>query len=195
MSRKEEPRSNWSAVKTAVLDLNRDALLVLIRDLYDLSQSNKHFVDARLRLGQDPLSPYKKIVAECMGPDAVRNHPVQISKAKIAISEYRKAASDVLAEIDLTIHFVECGNQFTLDYGDMDGPFYDSLLGMYARAVEAVVKLPEPQQEPFRKRLWELTESSDGIGWGYHDGLCDEYYSAFRTEQPLVPMKPRRVKG
>jgi hypothetical protein len=179
MSRREEPKSNWLTVKTAIVDLDRDALLVLIRDLYDLSQSNKHFVHARLRLGKDPVSQYKKIIAECMCPDADRNHPVQISRAKKAISEYRKAASDVRGEIDLMIHFVECGNQFTLDYGDIDAQFYDSLLGMYARAVEAVLKLPESQQELFRKRLWELTESSDGIGWGYHDGLCDEYYSAF----------------
>jgi hypothetical protein len=53
---------------------------------------------------------------------------------------------------------------------------------MYAKAVEAVTGLPEPEAEPFRKRLWELTESSEGIGWGYHDGLCDEYYSAFPEE-------------
>jgi len=179
MARKEQPKSTWSAVKSTVLKLDRDALMALIRDLYDLSPSNRQYVDARLRLGQDSLIEYKQTVAECMYPDAERNRPVQISKAKKAISEYRKATHDVRGEIDLMIHFVECGNQFTLEYGDIDGPFYDSLLSMYGRAVETVVKLPESQQEPFRKRLLELTKSSDGIGWGYHDGLCDEYYSAF----------------
>jgi hypothetical protein len=77
------------------------------------------------------------------------------------------------------IYFVECGNEFTLEYGDIDAKFYDSLLSMFSRAVEAVVKLPESEQESFRKRLWELTESSNKIGWGYHDGLCEEYYRAF----------------
>ena len=50
---------------------------------------------------------------------------------------------------------------------------------MYERVVDSVVKLPREQQEPFKERLFKLTESSDGIGWGYHDGLCDIYYSAF----------------
>jgi len=80
------------------------------------------------------------------------------------------------------IYLVECGNQFTLEYGDISGPFYDALLSMYAKAVEGVAGLRESDAEPFRKKLWELTKSSDGIGWGYHDGLCDEYYSAFPEE-------------
>jgi hypothetical protein len=182
MSPPGQKKSNWSSVKAAVSELSPNELLSLLRDLYELSPTNKQFVDSRLRLGKDQVAPYKKIVAEYMYPNADENHPVQISKAKKAISEYRKAAGDTYGEIDLMIHFVECGNQFTLEYGDINGPFYDALVSMYAKAVEAVAGLPEPDAEPFRKRLWELTKSSDGIGWGYHDGLCDEYYSAFPEE-------------
>ena len=177
MSRQEQRRSSWSAVKAAISDLERDALVALVRDLYDLSPDNKHFVHARLGPRQDALAGYKKIVAECMYPDADRD--VQITNAKKAISEYRKAASDAAGEIDLMIYFVECGNRFTLEYGDIDERFYDALLSMYARSVEAVARLPGLEQKRFRQRLWELTKSSDGIGWGYHDGLCDKYYSAF----------------
>jgi hypothetical protein len=179
MSDKEQPKISWSAVKTAMADFDRDALMTLIRDLYDLSPSNKHFVHARLWLGQDPLAEYKKIVADCMYPDVYRNHPVQISKAKKAVSEYRRAASDIRGAIDLMIYFVECGTEFTVEYGDIDESFYDSLLNMFSRAVKAVEKLPESEQGSFRERLWELTESSNRIGWGYHDGLCEEYYRAF----------------
>jgi hypothetical protein len=179
MSDKEQLKTSWSAVKTAMENFHRDALMALIRDLYGLSPSNKHFVHARFGLGQDPLAEYKKIVSDCMYPDVYRNHPVQIAKAKKAVSEYRKAAGDIRGEIDLMIHFVERGNQFTLDYGDIDENFYDSLLSMYSRAVKAVIELPESEQESFRERLWELTESSNKIGWGYHDRLCEEYYRAF----------------
>jgi hypothetical protein len=179
MSDKEQPKTSWSGVKTALADFDRDALMALIRDLYGLSATNKHFVHARLGIGQDPLAEYKRIVSDCMYPDVYRNRPVQISRAKKAVSEYRRAASDIRGEIDLMIPFVECGNQFTLDYGDIDENFYDSLLSMYSGAVKAVVELPQSEQESFRERLRQLTESSNKIGWGYHDGLCEEYYRAF----------------
>ncbi|MBM4263908.1 MAG: hypothetical protein FJ145_21120 [Deltaproteobacteria bacterium] len=132
-----------------------------------------------MRIGSDHVAPHKKIVSDCMYPDVLRNHPVQISKAKKAISDYRKAAGDIHGEIDLMIHFVECGNRFTCDYGDINEPFYDALLNMYAKAVQAVAGLPEPAMAPFRNRLWKLTEASRGIGWGYHDDLCEAYYSVF----------------
>jgi hypothetical protein len=180
MSPAERKKSNWLSVKAALSQLKQDELLGLLRDLYEISPGNKQFMEARLRIGTDQIKPYKKIVGDCMYPDVYRNRPVQIAKAKKTISDYRKAApGDVFGAIDLMIFFVECGNRLTREFGDIDEPFYDALLSMYAKAVEAIVELPEPAAEPFRKRLQELTESSKGIGWGYHDGLCDEYYSAF----------------
>lgn len=168
---------SWAAAKKALSRAERDELVMLIRDLYALAPGNAHFVQARLRIGRDPLEHYRRTIAECMHPDGAR--PLRLSTARKAISQYRKAASDVLGEIDLMIYFVECGNQFTLELGDINAEFYDSLLSMYARAAQAVAKLPAAQQQPLRRRLMELTVSSDGIGWGYHDGLCDEYYSVF----------------
>jgi hypothetical protein len=179
MTRKEQPKSSWSVVKSAIAGFDREGLVGFIRDMYDLSPSNRHFVDARLSLGQDPLVHYKEVIADCMYPDVFRNRPIQISKAKKAISEYRKAAHNARGELELMIYFVECGNRFTLDYGDIDEGFYDALVYMYARAIKAARDLPAPEQQSFRDRLRQLTESSDGIGWGYHDGLCDAYFSAF----------------
>jgi len=176
---KKQPKPRWPAVKAAISGLDQAALLELIRDLHGLSASNQQFVDARLGLGQDPLAPYKKVIAKCMYPDVLRRQPVQISKAKKAISEYRTAARDARGEIELMVHFVESGNQFTLDYGDIDEGFYDALVNMYARAIKAIKDLPYPDQPAFRDRLREVARSAEKIGWGYGDGLGDAYSSAF----------------
>ena len=77
------------------------------------------------------------------------------------------------------IYYVECGNKFTLDYGDINEAFYDSLIEMYEKAVKAVCKLPKNKKEFFRKRLEKIMISADGIGWGYYDDLCHFYYEAF----------------
>lgn len=114
-----------------------------------------------------------------MYPDVFRKQPIQISKAKKALSEYRKAVRDVRGEIELMVHFVESGNQFTLEYGDIDEEFYDALLHMYARAIKAIMDLPDSERPALQDRLQEVARSAHGIGWGYYDGLCDAFASAF----------------
>jgi hypothetical protein len=175
----EKPEATWSAVKSAMSGFDREALLGLIKDLYGLSASNKQFVDARLGVGRDPLARCKKAIDEYVSPDVFSRRPIQIAKAKKVISDYRKAAHDAHGELDLMIHFVECGNGFTLEYGDIDEAFYDALVRMYIKAVKVTKDLPHHEGQSCRDRLRALVESSDAIGWGYHDGLCEAYSSAF----------------
>lgn len=61
----------------------------------------------------------------------------------------------------------------------VDGPIRPRI----TRAVRSVLELPEPEREALRRRLGAIVESSSGIGWGYHDGLCDEYYEAFPDDE------------
>ncbi len=50
---------------------------------------------------------------------------------------------------------------------------------LVALIVEAVLALRCQNGSRSGKRLLELTQSSEGIGWGYHDAICDEYDDAF----------------
>ena len=111
------------------------------------------------------LKPYKMIIHEGLCPDM--NSEFNFRQAKKAISDYAKATGDTVGEVDLMIYYVECGNQFTLDYGDIDERFYDSLLSMYEKAADKVLLLPRKEQAEFRERMLNLVESSAGIGWGY----------------------------
>ena len=77
------------------------------------------------------------------------------------------------------VFFLEQGNAFTVEYGDIDAGFYDALLAMARRAVQAICSLPKKIQEPYRERLAEVVRSSTRIGWGYHDELADIYRTTF----------------
>ena len=77
------------------------------------------------------------------------------------------------------IYAVECGNRFTLNCGDIDEDFYDGLIEIYAAAIKIVLQLPKDVRSIYRRRLEKIMGSSDGIGWGYHDGLCDHFDKAF----------------
>jgi hypothetical protein len=176
---KKTGKPKWSAVKPGVAGLDHKGLVGLVADLYALSKDNRDFLHARFDPAGDPLAPYKAIIDECMYPDVMRNRPIQVAKAKRAISAYSKAAGTPPGEAELMTFFVECRNRFTVDYGDIDEGFYDALLRMFGRAVQRVLELPEPEREALRVRLESVVESGSGIGWGYGDGLCDEYYEAF----------------
>jgi thermostable 8-oxoguanine DNA glycosylase len=109
-----------------------------------------------------------------------KNDKFDFDRADKAIRDYAKATGDEDGSADLMIYYVECGNKFTLDCGDIDELFYDALIERYRKAIEKVRKMLKKNQEPFRKRLEKIMKSADGIGWGYHDDLCHFYYESFQ---------------
>jgi len=158
-------------------------MLRLVADLYRLSNENKTFLHTRFKVGEDLLGPYKKTIEECMYPDVYSNKPIQVSKAKKAISSYSKAVGDPVGEAELMTFFVECGNNLTVNFGDIDEAFYDALNRMYRRTIDKVLTLPEELKNEFKDRLEAIMTSSSDIGWGYHDMLCDDYYKAFPEDE------------
>jgi hypothetical protein len=183
MGGKKKRNPSWPDVETLLERLGKKDLIGLISDIYQLSKGNKDFFHARFAIGDSPIGPYKKIIKECMYPDPIYDKPIQISRAKQAISDYSSAVSDAKGEADLMTYFVECGNRFTVESGDIDEDFYDALLEIYNLALNKVLALPRSEQGDFRKRLKKIMLSTNGIGWGYHDGLCDEYYEAFQDDE------------
>ena len=179
MTKTARQSPSWSDVKESIASLGTSELIQLIASLYKLSKGNRDFLHARFSIGDDPIAPYKKVIEDCMFPDVFKNKPIQISTAKKAINEYSKAGGNAKGEAELMTYFVECGNQLTVEFGDIDEGFYDALLRMYARAINKVLTLSDQEQHAFRERLRTIMVTSDGIGWGYHDGLCDQYYEGF----------------
>jgi len=170
-------------VKSILASLDQKQLVQLAGDLYRLSKENKDFFHARFAVVEDPLAPYKKTIEECMYQNVYRDKPIEISKAKRGISNYSKAVGDPLGEAELMTFFVECGNSFTVEFGDIDEEFYNALNLMYKRTIEKVLSLPVEQRGEFRERLKEIMTSSGGIGWGYHDELRHDYCQAFPQDE------------
>lgn len=169
-------------MKAVLARLDQLDLLELVSDLYLLSKDNKDFLHTCFSIGADILTPYKKIIKTSMYPD-IQNEPVQIIRAKRAISDFSRANRDLKGEAELLTYFVECGNRFTIDYGDIDEDFYDTLVEVYSEAIKKVLALHTPEHVDFRKRLKKIMLSSEGIGWGYYDGLCEEYYNSFHDDE------------
>ncbi|RZB38495.1 MAG: hypothetical protein SRB2_00243 [Desulfobacteraceae bacterium Eth-SRB2] len=179
MPKKRKKTASWIDVKRNVKSFNNAELLKLIGDLYRLSENNKEFFHARFSLGEDTLESYKRIIQNAIHPYLEDSEVLDIGRAEDAINRYSKALDDVKGETELMVFFVECGNNFTLSYGDIDDEFYDSVLRMYEKAILNTTELPTEEQKVFKERLHEIMDSASGIGWGYHDGLCELYYESF----------------
>lgn len=169
---------SWNDVKTKLVDFDRAGLLGLIQDLYAASKDNQAFLHARLGLGEDPLKPYKQTIDRWLWPDVFKNQDTSVSKAKKAISDYKKAIGlpDGLAE--LMVFYCERATGFSNDVGMQDEGYFDALVRMFEQALKIIASLADAQRQPLWDRLDAVRRISHNFGYGVGDdmdGLLAEY--------------------
>lgn len=130
---------------------------------------NRVFVESRFLAGEDALNNYKQVISEAVYPDVYKNKPIRLSVGKKAISDYRKATGDDLGMLELMVHYLEQGNDFTAEYGDTDEQFYDSLCSMLDRVLDMLADQNMHMKNEYIPRLGQVVIRAGGIGWGYHD--------------------------
>lgn len=164
-------KRTWSQIRRHVKDWPPESLLGLVKDLYDASKANKDFLHARFLAqtdGEGALEPFRKIVVDQFYPQRGFGK-LKLGQARKAIRDYRKATGDPVGTVDLMLTFLENGTAFTLDFGDIDEPFYDSLAAVCDEMAATLSKQCPKQYPRFRERLHKLAEDANGIGWGYGD--------------------------
>jgi hypothetical protein len=77
------------------------------------------------------------------------------------------------------VYYVECGTRFTVDYGDIDAGFYESLESMFSQIVKTLQQSDEETIEHFVPRLEYIFHRACNIGWGYYDTISDMLEKAF----------------
>ena len=179
MANKKKP--TWKDVKSILIDKEKPELLKLIADLYSSSAENKSFIHSRYSVCGQTLEPYKSIISDSLYPDVYKNKPIRLSVGKKAIADYFKATKDKVGQLELMVQYLEAGNQFTVDFGDIDEQFYSSLESMFKRILTELKKQSADVQDKYFSRLEDVVFSARNIGWGYYDYISDifgEYESA-----------------
>lgn len=111
---------SWSNVKAKLVDFDRAGLLGLVQDLYAASKDNQTFLHARFGLGDDVLKPYKTTIDRWLWPDMFKNQDTSVSKAKRAISDYKKAIGQPEGLAELMVFYCERAAGFSDDVGLQD---------------------------------------------------------------------------
>lgn len=165
--------TSWSDVKGSLANFDRDGLIGLVHDLYAASEENQAFLHARFALGDDVLKPYKVAVDRWLYPDVFKNQDFSVSRAKKAISDYKKAIGrpDGLAE--LMVFYCERAAGFSDDVGLQHEGYFDALVRMFEQALKAVGTLPEGRRPELLARLDAVRGTSHNFGYGVGDEMDD----------------------
>lgn len=169
--------ASWSDLKAHLAGMEKDQLLALVKDLYGASKETQQFLHARYAVGgSDVLEPYKATITQWINPGDVRK-PLSVSKAKKAITDYKKAVGDPQGLAELGVFY--CEQVFaSLDLcASEDESFYDSLCVMFAQALGHIQKLREADRSPYIERMWQVRLKGNEIGWG----VWDDFEQAWKT--------------
>lgn len=168
-SRKNAP--GWSEVKAKLADFDRSGLIGLIQDLYSANKDNQAFLHARFALGGDVLKPYKATIARWLWPDVFRNQQTSVSKARKAISDYKKAMGQSEGLAELMVFYCEQAAGFSHEVNLQDDAYFDALVRMFEQAMIAIAALPDGQRASFYVRLDAVRRTSHKFGYAVGDSM------------------------
>ena len=122
---------------------------------------------------------FKKIILEGLYPE----DPIHWSGASMALTmrtfeALKKSDGSANELIDLMLFYVECGTQFTSDYGDIDEDFYEQLETVFEDTLK-LIKTVDPQLTIYKQRLEAIKATAHEVGWGYGDQIDDLLDMAF----------------
>ena len=173
MKKTNKKQPTWSDLKRRLADLDPPALIGLIQDLYAASKENQAFLNARFALGEDVLEPYKATISRWVCPDVMRNQDYSVSKAKKAISDYKKAVGRAEGVAELSVFYCESCHDFLGFCGVEDEHYFNALVRMFEQALKAVVVLEPDRRDIFIERIDRIRREGHHWGWGVGDDMDD----------------------
>ena len=159
-------RATWSDIKARLADLDRTNLLGLVHDLYAASKDNRTFLHARFGLGDDVLKPYKITIDRWLWPDVRKNQDTSVSKAKKAITDYKKAIGKPEELAELMVFYCEHAVGFCNAVGLDDDGYYYAIVTMFEQALKLSATLPLELRDTLFARLDAVRDTSRNFGYG-----------------------------
>lgn len=163
-------------LKKQLKNFSQDELIYLVTSIYKKSDEAVKIINSELQgeeYDKELLDKARQDMYKIFFPTRLSGG-LPIANAKKVITSFDKCCSDTMLQIDLKLYFVECGVEFTNTYGDICESFYNSVGGMFWKVADLLNKMDSQEiYDHFEKRLVQVVHDTQGIGWGFHDELCD----------------------
>ena len=173
MAKKIHDPHSWRVIRSVLSKASHKDLVGLVGDLYALRAENQYFLHARFVKDGKELAPYKQAIKLSVSPAEPWKHPVKLSLGRKAISEYRKAVGDTEGLAELMLTYAECGVRFTLEFGDIDEPFYNSIVSVYSDGLRTLGRCEPKVVGKLLPLFVDVLRSTEDMGWGFYDALRD----------------------
>ena len=163
-------------IKQELLKQDKETLVKHILELYKKYDSVKEYFDFYVMPDEEKiLEKYKEKVREGFYPK--RGMRLKLSLSRKAINDFRKLETSKEKLGDLMLYYVECGVEFTNDFGDISESFYTSVENTFEKSLNCFAK--ENVLEKYKTRAEQILKDADGIGWGFGDTIGNIYYDYY----------------
>ena len=115
--------------------------------------------------------PYKNTIDRWLWPDVFRRQDTSVSKAKQAISKYKKALGDPEGVAELMVFYCERAAGFCTDVGHEDAGYFDALVRMFEQALKAIAQISASGRDALIARLDKVRTVSHNFGYGVGDDM------------------------
>ncbi|MGT2829951.1 hypothetical protein AB6M97_07685 [Streptococcus hillyeri] len=163
-----------AALKKELITLEKKDLVSLICQLYGESKVVKDKLNVSLRGDDyiaDLVADYCQKIHKVMFPRNI-GRGGDYRAVKKLINEFKERCSDQEAQARVNLQFALDGTQYTEDFGDMSVPYYNAVLDAYQNVVD-VAEGNETFFESIKQELRHIEQASQGIGWGFEEGVMD----------------------
>lgn len=164
-------------IKRELREYDKDTLISILLDCYKMSGDVKDYLHILLKPEEaiaELHSKARRVIENEFFPEKGEGK-LRFSKARKAISTFRKLSGDERLTLDLMVYYVELGVKFTDSYGDIDEPFYNSIESMF-QSVASKIRGNEELFWAYNKRMEKLVRICQPIGWGFGDNMSYIYY-------------------
>ena len=172
----EIKKEKKTSLKGYLTGLTKEELIGQIIELNKKYKDVKTYYDFFLNPDSSKKADkVKTTILHCFYPE--RGYKLRLKDARKAVNDFKKLSPNEASLMDVMLYYVECGVNFTNDFGDINEPFYNSVASMFRQAGTLYKKMGKDKS--FHDRAAKIMNDTSGIGWGFHDELADIYYNYF----------------
>ena len=162
-----------SELKKSLKLLGQNEMIELVAELAKLDKKNMAFLAMRFQPENaltEMLEKGKKTIHNAF----FRSANLSLRNAKAPLSEMKKVAPQSEEYLDLQLYYVQCGIDFTNEYGDINAAFYNSICSVFYDFTAGLEKLGSKAiYEKMKPRIVKLLNDTRHIGWGVHEDFAD----------------------
>ena len=163
-------------LKEAMQNYSQDELVELLIEIAKKCPQAREFLTLKyISYGNidEILEKYKQKIRHEFFPKRGFGR-LNLREAKKAISDFKKISQDKIMVIDLMLFYVENGNEFTAQFGDITESFYNSAYSVYNQVIKEINAGDIELYNIFADRL-ESTAENACDGYGFKDDMTALY--------------------